>query len=145
MARPSYDAKTLLDPKARHSKGPAPKDPKQVANPYEANGSDGDHTLIPGMNGSSMNGNVPVARQGAGSMYEKMHNVEQRQAERTIKRQKTSHGPNEDAEDDSGHKKKKLDTSTGRSGGELGTYMKEKREEIAKNNTESSVVDLTGG
>lgn len=136
MSIPYYDAKALLDPKSRHSKAAAPKDKQSVANPYDSDGSLFD------------NSQSQASRRGHGSMYEKIHNVEQRQDERTIKRQKTSHASdqeNQDGADDAGHKKKKPDAGTGRSGGDLGTYMKEKREEAAKNNPNSSVVDLTGG
>ena len=76
--------------------------------------------------------------QGVGSLYERIHNVSQRE-ERPQKKQKTT-----DFEDD--HDDKKAINGGGGRGGEIGEYLKEKKKEgMAESGPANAVVDLTGG
>lgn len=134
-------ARALLDPKSRSSTASKPKSTKP--GPYYFASLDGSSEppatpSQPSPLPSPTSDPLKPPPTGLGKMMENMHNVEQRQEERTVKRQKTDR----DGEND-GQKVSQKDTNSGRSGGgEFGPYLKQKREEAAKGSN-SSVVDLT--
>lgn len=123
MARPAFDPKALLNPKAASRRGNDPKSFNEPANPYSADMPDRSISDTSSPKRSNPDGdNI-----SAGLMLERLHGVSKRE-DRPQKRIKKDHGIDEDGEDlvDA---RKKAEFSGGGKGGELGAYIKEKREE----------------
>ena len=90
------------------------------------------------LNGNGKRNHDEYEEQGMGSLIERVHNVTERQ-ERPQKKPKSETFDEDDIE-------KKAAFAGGGKGGEIGEYMKKKREEgLKENGAANAVVDLTGG
>ena len=136
----SFDPRTLLAPKTNHSARMATAARPQ-SNSFQSPTQTAQHPSSPFMNGYAPNGGQEQAADGieVGNMYERMHNVERRQ-EPPVKRQKLSY---QDEGDDT-VRAKKFQQSARSGGGELGQYIKDKRQEgVEQSGQWSDLVDLT--
>ena len=126
----AFDPKVLLAPKAANNQAALPH-ARSPANSFQ---------LAPQRSASATpQGEQPSPAVGAASMYERIHNV-QRRDEPVRKRQRLNH-TNADHEEQV--KKKVLAGQARSGGGELGQYVKEKREEAIAKQGSSNIVDLT--
>ncbi|KAI9830944.1 MAG: hypothetical protein M1819_005327 [Sarea resinae] len=137
---PQFDPRMLLNPKNfQHTSRSKPQD--NVPPPQELPHTPSSHPgliagsspTIPPSTPQDLQSNMP----GMGGMIERIHNVSRRE-ERPIKRQRIEPTP-----DDSDDKKSRAFPGGGK-GGEIGEYMRKKREEgMQQNASKNSIVDLT--
>lgn len=118
---PTFDAKSLLSPKAAAS----------------AKRTRGDSTVDTSSNFNVTDGQPNT---NAISLIEKLHGVQDRQARPTKKPKRTVEG-----DDDASELRQKATFHGGGSGTELGARLKEGRDQAVKEAGPSTIVDLTAG
>jgi len=148
LSTPHFDPKQLLNPKGFNKN--QKKQDAEIKSPFSEQLQPEDAYLNPqGLPQAPPHANGTPKRehelivdeaQGMGSLIERMHNVSKRE-EQPRKKQKKEHG----SEDDPGEKKKAVFAGGGK-GGEIGEYLKQKREERKQESGPTNmVVDLTAG
>lgn len=133
-AYPTWDTRALLEPKSAAKK---PSVNAATAHGTPTNGTGTARASFP----DPHNANGNAENHKASNMIERLHNVQYRQ-DQPRKRVKTDNNDVEDLEEDP-QKKSKFTAKGG--AGQLGTYIKDKREEGLRNGPPESIVDLTKG
>lgn len=139
----AFSPQALLNPKAEGRRVRDPHRGIEPANSYNsmtANSGASPYTSM--IDGAEPSGNTEIQEQGMASRIEKLHNVTKRE-DRPQKRQKKVHDRITDDED-LVDVTRKSQFSGSKSSGDLGQYIKEKREEGA-NGQPHDTVDLTNG
>lgn len=134
-SRPRFDPRQLLDPKGFNT-----IHRKKESDSFVDVSKSPPHTpTFEFIDGSQKRNQSDSEEYGMGNMIERVHNITERQ-ERPHKRQKT--GKDDDGEEE----RTKATFSGGGKGGEIGEFMKQKREEGEKESGPSKgVIDLTEG
>ncbi len=144
LSTPHFDPKQLLNPKGFNRNHSTPEAEKLSTAQSSTNGD-----LSYGPSNASAHGTATAERghdallvqpEGMGSLIERMHNVSKRE-DQPRKKQKKEHHTQDEEED-----RKKATFAGGGKGGDIGEYMKQRRQEgLRASGPTSTLVDLTAG
>jgi len=145
-SKPAFSPQALLNPKAEAKRARDPHRGDEPANSYNSMTANNGASPLASVNGGAKPAeDTEQQDQGMASRIEKLHNVTKRE-DRPQKRQKKEHdrGTDDEGDEDLVDVKGKSQFSGSKSSGDLGQYIKKKREEGA-NGQPHDTVDLTNG